>query len=122
MVSFEKPKAPLYFIECDYIEGPSFVDCDRDRSSRQQVIDDIISGEVENVLTVLEVFEDEGTCRNVTEDIARDVYEEIAASREACPKHLRDFIDFWIGANAADAIEYPSLQVVKGGGKLVEAD
>lgn len=64
----------LYFIEVDYGRlGRAFIECDRNKNSRRQVIENIASGDIENVVRVLEVIEDEGTCRDVTEDIAREV-------------------------------------------------
>lgn len=60
----------LYFVEASHGHfGNAFGELDRDRNSRQQVIDDIRDGQLENVIKVLEVCEDEGTCRDVTEEI-----------------------------------------------------
>jgi hypothetical protein len=67
--------APLFFVECDFGElGKQFIECDRNRSSFNQVVIDIIDGQIEDVIRVLEVYEDEGTCRDVTEDVARAVF------------------------------------------------
>lgn len=58
----------LYFIETQSSRlGRWFIECDRDSNSRAQVIGLIRSGEVDPV-KVLEVIEDEGTCRDVTDE------------------------------------------------------
>lgn len=62
----------LYFVERDFGKlGTGFLELDRLTNSRQRVIDDIRDGQLERekVLRILEVDEDEGTCRNVTCDI-----------------------------------------------------
>jgi hypothetical protein len=65
---------PLYFVEQQHKNGRAFAELDRDRSSLEQVIQDILGGQYTNVVTVLEVFEDEGTVRNITEDVTREVF------------------------------------------------
>lgn len=81
--------APLYFIECSFGKrSRAFLECDRDRSSRRQVVDDIVSGEVENVLTVLEVFQDEGSCRDITSDIAEEVRDRIVNEQLPRGRHV----------------------------------
>mgnify|MGYP001575497631 CR=1 FL=1 len=58
----------LYFVETQSSKlGRWFVECDRDSNSREYVLGLIRSGEVDPV-KVLEVNEDEGTCRDVTEE------------------------------------------------------
>lgn len=65
--------SPLYFVEYDYGRlGKAFCELDRDSNSRADVIREI-SGSDLPVLCVLEVIEDEGACRNITEDIMREV-------------------------------------------------
>ena len=61
--------APLYFLETKTSKlGRWFIECDRDSNSRAHVIGLIRSGEVDPV-KVLEVCEDEGTVRDVTDEI-----------------------------------------------------
>ena len=68
------PTPPLYFVEADFgRHGRAFVETDRDSNSRKQVVTDIAQGQLENVIQVLEIVEDEGSCRDVTEDIACEV-------------------------------------------------
>ncbi len=64
----------LFFIECDFGRiGRSFVEIDRDRNSRQCVIDDIGAGEYRDVLTVLEANPVSGKCKDVTDEILGEV-------------------------------------------------
>ena len=59
---------PVYFIESDLGRlGRVFIETDRDSNSRSHVIGLIRSGEVKPV-KVIEVCEDEGTVRDVTEE------------------------------------------------------
>jgi hypothetical protein len=67
------PTPPLYFIECDFRSSRAFVETARDSNSRSQVISDIISGQHDKFVRILEIVEDEGTCRDVTEDLAREI-------------------------------------------------
>lgn len=60
----------LYFVETIFknARGRAFIECDRDTNSRAHIIGLIRMGEV-NPVKILEVIEDEGTCRDVTADI-----------------------------------------------------
>jgi hypothetical protein len=58
---------PIYLVEHQGLRARYFVETDRDSNSRAQVIGLIRSGEV-NPVKVIEVCEDEGTVRNVTEE------------------------------------------------------
>lgn len=61
--------APLYFVENQFrTSGRAFLETDRDQNSRQGIIDLIASGEI-HPIKILEVYEDEGTVRNVTSEI-----------------------------------------------------
>lgn len=101
--------APVYFVEVDYGKiGKSFRETDRDKSSREQVVADILSGELENVLCVLEVFEGEGTCQNITSDIAEEVMRraEIEADDDGLPSYgrLTNFLMEHIGVDTVEAM------------------
>lgn len=92
----------LYFVEADYGKlGTAFVETDRTTNSRVSVVRGIVSGEW-SAVRVLEVSEDEGTCRDVTEDMAREVLELLDSEYEKVPDFLRNFIDDQIFAGAAD--------------------
>ena len=90
----------LYFVECDFGNGKAFLECDRDRSSFKQVIDDIVSGEVENVLTVLEVIEGEKSCRDVTEDVARAVRDRILNEQLPLEWDMANFLHGQLGVGS----------------------
>lgn len=71
---------PLYFIETQTAKlGRWFIECDRDRNSRDVALSAVRNGEA---LKVLEINEDEGTCRDVTEDLRLECgFDEISFSR-----------------------------------------
>jgi hypothetical protein len=85
--------SPLYFVETQHSSlGRWFIECDRDKNSRAQIIGLIRSGEVDPV-KVLEVIEDEGTCRDVTEELKADAARvERVLSGEDLQETLADFI------------------------------
>jgi hypothetical protein len=92
------PVPPLYFVEADFgRHGRAFVETDRDRNSRAQVIEDIADCQIENPIKVLEIFEDEGTARDVTEDIALAVREFLHVNERPTPLGLVDWIDHHCG-------------------------
>lgn len=66
--------SPLYFVECEaFIQGRLarfFIELDRDSNSAGAVRCMIRNDPT--VIKVLEVCEDEGTCRDVTEDMRRE--------------------------------------------------
>ena len=99
------PAAPLYFVEADFgRHGRAFVETDRDKNSRRQVIADIAQGQLENVIQVLEIVEDEGSCRDVTEDIAAEVRDFLSSENNGVRGALRDWIDHWCGPSTADQL------------------
>jgi hypothetical protein len=98
--------SPLYFVECDFGRiGRAFIECDRDRTSHAHVVAGIAAGEIERPLTVLEVIEAENACRDVTEDVARDVHALLLRQGHGCPARLRDFIDQHVGLSEADRLD-----------------
>ncbi len=57
----------LYFIETQTAkQGRWFLECDRDKNSREAALESVRNGEA---IKVLEVNEDEGSCRDVTDDL-----------------------------------------------------
>ena len=99
------PACPLYFVEADFgRHGRAFVETDRDKNSRTQVIADIAQGQLENVIQVLEIVEDEGSCRDVTEDIACEVRDFLSGQNNGVRGALRDWIDHWCGPSTADQL------------------
>ena len=60
---------PLYFAECRYGRlGNEFQATDRDKNSRAEIVREIRSGGI-NPIKILEIDEDAGTCRDVTEEL-----------------------------------------------------
>ena len=99
------PAPPLYLVEADFgRHGRAFVETDRDKNSRRQVIEDIAQGQLENVIQVLEIVEDEGSCRDVTEDIAGEVRDFLSSQSNGVRGPLRDWIDQWCGPSTADQL------------------
>ena len=72
---------PLFFIKCAFKSGNVFVEVDRSRMTRSQVVDDIFHGQYENVVTVIECNPFEHIC----DDITADVRAEVEALREPSP-------------------------------------
>lgn len=96
----------LYFVKADFGRlGQAFLETDPDRNSRLQVVADLFTGEITRPLEILECNPVEGTCRDVTEDIAREVYAHIHDRGEPCPAHLRDFLDLMLGVSSADHLD-----------------
>lgn len=96
------PIAALYLVECDVgPHGTEFAPCNRNASSFDQVVSDIVTGQYEDVIKVLEIFEDEGTCRDITEDVARACFEraEPEMDDEGNPTfgHYQDFLENQLG-------------------------
>lgn len=87
---------PLYFIETSSPSlGRWFLELDRDSNSRDEIIRQFDDATVR----VLEVNEDEGTCRDVTEEIRalsearrnrEPTWEEIGAKLDVLHDHVRN--------------------------------
>jgi hypothetical protein len=69
---------PIYFAEVDYGCAKAFQETDRDRNSRQAIVEMIRSGEIE-VVKVIEINEINGTVFDVTDELVS----EALAQREA---------------------------------------
>lgn len=75
---------PLYFAECRYGRlGNEFQPCDRDKNSRAEVVRQIRTGDID-VIKVIEIDEDAGTCRDVTDELVAE------ASAERDPPSLEE--------------------------------
>ena len=90
--------AQLYFVECDFGKlGTAFVETDRLSNSRANVISNIVSGEYDRPLRVLEVTEDEGRCRDVSEDIAREICARLVDGDPMTAGGAWDFLEEHLG-------------------------
>ena len=97
----------LYFVECDFGKiGTAFIETDPFKNSLAGVVEDIATGQVEDVIRVLEVIPDEKSCRDVTEDVARRVSDYLENKGEGCPDWLRNWIDEHVDAGEADRLDY----------------
>jgi hypothetical protein len=67
-------------------------------TTRRETVLDIIRGEISDVRNVLCINPEENSCRDVTEDIARDVMNETGCSLSA---GARDLVEDQIGVRAA---------------------
>lgn len=66
---------PLYFAECNHGRlGNEFAALDRDHNSRAEIIREIRSGGIKPV-KILEVDEQAGSCRDVTEELIAEAAE-----------------------------------------------
>lgn len=101
------PQPPRYLITIDrMIDGKRAhysPDREVERDSKRNIIEDIISGELEHVSSIIEIREDEGTCRNVTEDIARDVLNQAVYACDELPRLLIHWLHEQIGPYAVEA-------------------
>lgn len=93
----------LYFIEADFGRtiGISFVERPVSDMDRKSTLRDLVGGQFDKPVRVLEVIPDEGSCRDVSEDFARD----IAALREPLTEGVRDFIANHAGIQLANALQ-----------------
>lgn len=66
--------------------------------TKAETIKDILTGEIDSVAFVYCICPEEGTCRDVTEDIARDVLAETGTRLEG---GARDLVEDRIGIRAA---------------------
>ena len=82
---------PQYLVTADFGRlGLGYVS--EPETTRRDVIVNIACGEWPKVVSVLEIFEDEGTARNVTEDIASEVAEYLAAEQERVTWPVADWL------------------------------
>jgi hypothetical protein len=95
----------LYFVLLDYGRSKEFTPTDPDKNSLRQVIVDIASGQLERPIQILECNPVEGTCRDVSEDVAKEVYSRIQDGGDKCPEHLRDFFEAALHVGAADLLD-----------------
>src|SRR5436305_459415 len=66
------PDQMIYFVLCRYKSGLAWAERDPANMSRRDTIADIMTGELPNVVTVLECNPVEHVCSDVTEDILAD--------------------------------------------------
>jgi len=91
----------IYFVKCSFGPriGQAWIERDAEATGKSALMHDLISMQIENPLQILEVEPTEGTSRDVTEDVARDLADWAGAKCEPLPHSLIDFIH----DNAGDA-------------------
>lgn len=95
--------ATLHFILADFGPkiGTAWVERDPNRMDRETTIRDLIAGQIDRPLRVLEVIPDENSSNDVSEDIARDIAGRV--QRDPISDALIGFI--WDHAGSALARE-----------------
>lgn len=63
------PDQMIYFVQCRYKSGLAWAERDPANMSRRDTIADIMTGDLEHVVTILECNPVEHLCSDVTEDI-----------------------------------------------------
>ena len=77
---------------------------DQQRDCLRNIVEDIVSGELEGVARILSLNEADGTCRNVTEDIAREVLRCVAGHADAeIGRSARNFLHEQLGPVAVES-------------------
>jgi hypothetical protein len=87
-------------VKCSFGKaGHAWIERNVNDTSRSTLINDLIGGQIENPLQILEVDPAEGTCRDVTEDVAKALADYSASKCEPLP--ARWWISFTMNAGAA---------------------
>ena len=76
-----------------------------DRMTRANVLQDIVSGEYDDVDRVIEFNPAEFYCEDITEDLARDIAVQLHADGQPIPDHLRDWMHTYYGIEASNQID-----------------
>lgn len=92
-----------YIAVCSSKTGNYVRERDVADTDRKTTVADISSGEIEDVVQVLEVNPVEGTCRDVTEDIAREVMTAWANDAEPLLDWQFDFVEQFVSMQAAQS-------------------
>ena len=108
MAKTDKPERTLYFVEEDSKTGSYFRESEPALMTRQQVVEWIRTGEIENPISIIEVTIGE-PAREVLEDIVREVCDYLAddtpVNGQLVPNYLVDLIEDVIGVKTVDRIE-----------------
>lgn len=92
-----------YIVVCDGSDGGYLPERKVSDLDRATVVKDIADGQYEGLTQVIEINPVEGTCRDVTEDIAWEVSALWSRDGEPLSDWQRDFIEQTIGIAAARA-------------------
>lgn len=90
--------APLYLVEINLGKlGNVFPEIDRLTNSRASIISNIVSGEWDRPLRVLEITENENRCIDVSEDIAREICNRVVDGEPMPTGGAFDFCEEYLG-------------------------
>ncbi len=93
----------IYLVTAASKDGDYLVERHTSDLDRATTIKDIASGEIEDLVQVLECNPVEGICRDVTTDIAREVMEVWANNGEPISNRQKNFIELHVSLSAARA-------------------
>lgn len=94
-----------YLAICSSKSGTYVRERDVADTDRKTTVADIASGEIEDMVQVLELNPVEGTCRDVTEDIAREVMTVWANEAEPLLDRQFDFVEQFVSMQAAQSFQ-----------------
>jgi hypothetical protein len=88
----------LYLIETDH--GKLGTQITGYREDTKATVLETVADTSNKVVRVLEIIEDENSCRDVTEDFAREIRDQKAADREPISYDLKNFLHTQLGVMA----------------------
>lgn len=77
--------------------GRAYVETDETRADLESVIKQLLTGQYRNPVRVVAFNTSEGWARDVSEDIALEVYQRATARGDALPDGSREFVQFHVG-------------------------
>ncbi|UWU89358.1 hypothetical protein [Bradyrhizobium sp. CB1015] len=96
----------FYIVLQDFQGGAAFRETD-EGIDYPTLIQDLLSGQYENVLRVVVFNPAEGWSRDASEDIARNLERRIAADEQEISSTLRDFLEAQLGPRIGVQIPLP---------------
>jgi len=89
--------ADVYLVLDDFgILGRSYREADEDRTDKKSVIRDLVNGQYNNPVRIVCFNTSEGTSRDVSEEIAREIKDWSGRKGEDLSRGLQDFIEYQI--------------------------
>lgn len=94
-----RAQSAMYFVKCDFGKiGHAWIERNVNETDRSTLINDLIGGQIENPLQILEVDPVEGTSRDVTEDVAKALADWSGSTCEPLSRALVDFVHDFAGS------------------------
>lgn len=106
-IARRRAQSALYFVKCDFGPriGHSWIERHVNETGRSTLINDLIGGQIENPVRILEVDPAEGTSRDVTEDVAKALADWSNSTSEPLSRSLISFIHDNAGAAWARSLK-----------------